>query len=49
MPDNPTVADLAAHAAKILAGQQKLREAMQQVAAEHASPVPLAPEPPAAS
>lgn len=48
MPDNPTVADLAARAAKITGNQQKLRDAMAQVAAEHANPVPLAPEAPAA-
>lgn len=48
MPDNPTVADLVAHAAKVTGNQQKLRDAMKQVAAEHANPVPLTPEAPAA-
>ena len=49
MPENPTVADLVAHAARIVGNQQKLRDAMAQVAAEHANPVPLAPAAPAAS
>lgn len=49
MPDNPTVTDLVAHAAKVTGNQQKLRDAMARVAAEHANPVPLAPEAPAAS
>lgn len=49
MPDNPTVADLVAHAAKVVGNQQKLRDAMAQVAAENAHPIPPAPEPPAAS
>lgn len=44
MPDSPTVADLLAHATRIVGNQQKLRDAMAQVAAEHANPVPLAPE-----
>lgn len=49
MPDTPTVPDLVAHAARIQGNQQKLRDAMAQVAAEHANPVPLAPEVPPAS
>lgn len=48
MPDNPTVTDLVARAAKTVGNAQKLRDAMAQVAAEHANPVPLAPEAPAA-
>ena len=45
MADTPVASDLAAHAAKILAAQRAHNQAMAQVAAEHANPVPLTPEP----
>ena len=48
MSDTPKVDDLAAHAARISKRRERLREHMAQLAAEHANPVPLTPESPAA-
>lgn len=48
MGDTPDVTQLVARAKQITSAQDKLREAMRQVAAEHANPVPLLPEIPAA-
>lgn len=48
MADTPIASDLAAHATAILAAQARHNQVMAQVAAEHANPVPLTPEPQAA-
>ena len=45
MADSPIASDLAAHAQAIMAAQAQHNQVMAQVAAEHANPVPLAPEP----